>query len=305
MIIPELLPDELAEGYFGRIQILNSINSERETLLALQTHLKNNGCLGALENLAKVAKIPFSQMINEHTLIPFTHAFGGTAGRRVSQERLFFHELDLKWIRRRTAFFCLDCIKEDLSFHGVSYWRRTHHLHGINWCVKHGTPLYRKSGKNVFAETPANECEHVVVFDVSYVDEAKRNIVVQKYVEICCDYLEQKRPRRTLDFSRKIRGERGKNQNEYNARLGKIRLSEQANSVLPRNWLLENFPKVATKLPGEFIWSLDGLVRANRNRFATEHYALADAIVSSSTDDGVTSTIVIEKSPKEKTTNIY
>jgi hypothetical protein len=42
----------------------------------------------------------------------------------------------------RTANYCPKCIEEDCDFHGLSYWRRSHQLPGVNHCLKHSVSLY-------------------------------------------------------------------------------------------------------------------------------------------------------------------
>jgi hypothetical protein len=41
--------------------------------------------------------------------------------------------------------FCPQCVSQDIEEHKFSYWRRTHQLPGIPWCMKHGTQLLNAS----------------------------------------------------------------------------------------------------------------------------------------------------------------
>ena len=53
-----------------------------------------------------------------------------------------------------TARYCRYCDENDDSPLGVGYWRRSHHLQGIDWCPEHGIALTEVPVKGAFAGLP-------------------------------------------------------------------------------------------------------------------------------------------------------
>ena len=53
----------------------------------------------------------------------------------------FLHVVRSPFHQSRGPYACLDCLEEDLSIHGFSWWRRAHQLRGIGRCHRHGGAL--------------------------------------------------------------------------------------------------------------------------------------------------------------------
>jgi hypothetical protein len=57
---------------------------------------------------------------------------------------------------REGAYFCATCASEDLSNHGVGYWRRAHQIPGQLWCRDHHTPLRYRKTDDAFLQSTSN-----------------------------------------------------------------------------------------------------------------------------------------------------
>ena len=56
--------------------------------------------------------------------------------------------------QRSGAYVCVRCIKEDLNRSHFSWYRRTHHLIGVDWCQTHCCALSRVTAGDPFARGP-------------------------------------------------------------------------------------------------------------------------------------------------------
>lgn len=130
--------DELALGLLARVAKLNGLSVDT----ALQGVLELPHWPQALTPLERVAWFFGSHpldFIQRHILPPHGYIqYGRRAdwppGKNYVSFRLKTPAKTLRW--------CPACAKRDLSEHGQSYWRRSHQLHGLDWCHRHQIPLY-------------------------------------------------------------------------------------------------------------------------------------------------------------------
>jgi hypothetical protein len=85
---------------------------------------------------------------------------------------------------------CRACVAEDLDFHGVSYWRRTHQLVGVSWCLKHGTPLSVAKEGRAFLGSPRAAAKSATEIPMPPVSCLQKDTLIQKYVCVALNLLD-------------------------------------------------------------------------------------------------------------------
>lgn len=270
----------------GRIFILAGIPERRRHLRGLSvltgTNSDNQRYLG---QLADLSRMPLRQYIYGHTLVPFFMAV---------QER------DMDWISEsiqwqplmisarkgatKTVRFCPQCVEQDLRSLGVSYWRRSHQLFGVSWCIKHLCGLYSTAADNSMRQLP----EAFVA--EGRADETAREFVahpvLRLYGEICAGLLMRDAPISLEQMARIIR----KRVHILNLRgrpgTHDDHLDKLAIECTDHRWLQAYIPDVFTKGSASSIcrtYSCTDLA------YPAQYYALALALLFDSAGDALAS----------------
>lgn len=149
------LPDELSQGYSGRLARVNGFDSIRafENCLAL--------CVGSgqtmfdlpiskVDLLARMADLPLRAYVQSHSMLTLWRGMTGISSDR-NEERDFYRALLMFGVRasRSVLHYCPTCAEADVQFHGMSYWRREHQIPGVYGCTKHAQPLSYTDWSNV------------------------------------------------------------------------------------------------------------------------------------------------------------
>lgn len=141
------LPDELSQGYAGRLARINGLDSinalERQLRMRFAQEASERGRHASkVELLASMAGMPLRAYVQEHSMLAVWRGVSGPSLRR--DPELDFHQGLLTYgIRasRSALHFCAECAKADVAFHGMSYWRRENQIPGVYACSKHARPL--------------------------------------------------------------------------------------------------------------------------------------------------------------------
>ena len=154
VVRPSLLPGEIVQGGAGRVARLNGCSSwfrAGEELFGrkLNTYWDSPDAANP-SLLADIVGLPVSELNSRHTLKPLVR---GRFPRGPRHSR----RPDTPYRAREYVYYCRDCAREDLGFHGMSYWRREHQIFGMYWCLKHGVPLRYDMPSAPFVRSPA-EC---------------------------------------------------------------------------------------------------------------------------------------------------
>jgi hypothetical protein len=144
LLVPTLLPDELADTYFDAIVTANDHQSRSESIAELSRIDPDLGTLPIPVLLARICSMPVVDLVRFHCLTPFQRAFV------LSKTGQYAHGSDVGGhLRsgvmrslRNSLYLCKACADEDRRFWGRSYWRRSHQVPGIDRCDKHELPLY-------------------------------------------------------------------------------------------------------------------------------------------------------------------
>lgn len=212
MLIPSLLPGDIAAGHFGRLVRWGGFRSREAATRALKRHVA--ALTGEppdyllVHLLARATKISLRDFCRRHTMLPFTRAFtikrpdlahGDVAGASFTRSRgLSFPQPGV--------FGCARCIEEDLEFWGYAYFRREHQLPYVILCGKHDEALFWKRGANAAMESPLlafrspdelgyvldpSFCDHPVVSRYRVIAEAllghEKPISLARVQDVVCD----------------------------------------------------------------------------------------------------------------------
>lgn len=242
ILIPQPWRDETIEGIHDRIGTLNAL-STWEVGRALRRHFGDRD-VPYVVLLARACQIAVPQLVQCHTLIPLNRAVRqpkyafphGEAATRPSRAGRTLGSI------RTSAWYCRQCMEQDLAEKGVAYWHRSHQLHGIDWCLVHGHPLLRIPSQDFWTVAQDRSQQVAETSTVSMVAEARDHSVVQRYVDALLWLLAHDRPlpERALDVAmsrqRRARGLwSGKADRHPNLR-------DRANETLPTTWLRAYFP---------------------------------------------------------------
>lgn len=294
MIIPEIMPDELAIGYLHRLRKINGYQTEVVALKALRKALEIP-CPGSVEApkaylLSQALHMSLEEFCRFHTMIPFIRAVSACSPEFMhgdaSTMKLVRHNGMEKGLDR--AFSCLDCVQEDLEYWGFAYYRRSHHLPGVMCCSKHRKALVFAGNKNVFGlplETMLGSCSQIQHdMDPAICDTP----VVGRYITIAETWLSDRKPialNKMLDVLLVRIAEKGMRRGRRGKRAEL--LSDMAVEQCPAEWIKYYFPELFAKEPGEYISSMDGVLNNQVSARQTKYYVLALALLFDTAEDAL------------------
>lgn len=141
------LPDELSNGYMGRLARANGFDAipkfDQFLDVSVRCGRSRHGLrVSRVEALSEVAGMSLQSYLKAHTMLSLWQGVVGAEGG-LDSERNLFHALQAYGTRasRSLLYYCPECAKADVAFHGMSYWRREHQLAGVYGCSKHERPL--------------------------------------------------------------------------------------------------------------------------------------------------------------------
>jgi hypothetical protein len=154
------MPNEVAVAHQGRIAWLEVHSSAKETDEWIKTLLgsKNQDAVAMprLHQLAILSNMKPTQYAQHHSMLPALRV-----ASKAGTDHLHGDDISQSYSRRlgmltqrRGAFCCERCIEEDLKEQHFSWFRRTHHLIGVDWCSVHGCPLVQVDDPLPFSRAP-------------------------------------------------------------------------------------------------------------------------------------------------------
>lgn len=259
--IPAPFPGEIAAGYGWRAARTHGFDSADLMLKQVRSALSGGAPLPSLQKveiLAGACEVPLQAFVRSHTLLPLlrmvrdngsAHAFGDS--RYPARLSGSMHLL------RDKVYFCSACVSEDLSFHGISYWRRDHQVRGAWRCEKHPQQLLRYGAQLTIREAPSNvrfRCATSVAV------KPERSHAATRLVSICQSLLERDRPLEIDSVVAVIRDRaRSLGIRTFNAETGTV-LSDVVMDTFDATWLLEVCPQLSCKRPGKQVRGIDDWV---------------------------------------------
>lgn len=285
LIMPTPLPDELAQSNALRTAILNGFERTADVFQYLrgrhtdmQMHYK--GRLPIVALLAAELQQEPSEYARMHTMLCFRKAITAHLQHMshgdITDEKII-RRLGLLFIRQN-AYFCTRCVQEDLAFWGFSFWRRTHQLPGLDWCIKHECPLHKTSHHSTLTHLPEGLIKETQPENADSVEEALNNTYIRKYAELCCDLNDLKRPIERgplIDSLRKRAKELNLKIERYDT---KQSISSYAKQLLPASWLRKHYPKILLDKASEAL-DFNRTLGISHTPCKTIEYALAMTIL--------------------------
>lgn len=290
MHIPSPLPDELAQGFVERIRIVNGFPTQILTIQLLTTWL--NETQGIPKNQPLVVRLAAALGVNQmefirhHTLLPIHRAVTGLNAHHMHGDPNDCSILIRSGMRlaRAGAYSCPECVKEDLSFWGHTYWRISHQLPGVDWCQKHRTSL-KHSPLCTFSKLPINR-EDESPPNATATCMEQDHVDIRRYVDILNGLLDRHKPFPLLATSLTLADRARKVDLRTTAKGNQQTLSDLARQRLPDEWLKKHFPSIKSTHAGKHQ-TFDSVCRPWISAQTSSHYALALALLFPSAEDAL------------------
>jgi hypothetical protein len=284
--IPDLLPDEIIHGWRGRVAALNALSKIRqvEPLLRLcaeksATELSDDPDF--IECAAAALGVTRQELLRRHTLPPFFDALGELKQNKPGTKSAKHLRAYLRQAPFRTdgkeALFCRQCAEEDVAFWKFSYWRRSHHLPGVQCCSKHGSLLLSAGTHEAFDRCPHHFLGAQLKECAMPHDELVRQILL-RYSQIAADILDCAPSIDSTAASIKL-GQRATAAGLRISNPGRRKTpSTYVMELLPVDWLQKTFPRVHWET-GKFISTFDGACSPRATRYTTATLCLLAAVL--------------------------
>ena len=284
-MVPRLLPDEHLPGYVGRIRWLSGT---RHIGLMLQSvHARQ--CIDTvppseMELVAKLNELSLFELASKHTYWPFLHAKPPySVQEQVEDSARNKTEFCLLRNSRRGAWLCAHCVEEDLAFWHLSYWRRSHHIPGAHWCLKHQEPLLEVQRTGAFDRAPHHWLKTAIA-DHGRARLYQSNPIIARYIE-AFDLITERSG--YLDRSASCKGLRrvaGGSEAHFHRTKADMQLTSIAKLEIPDDWLRHTFVGGHDDPNGESYNMLSLSRGANGFGFRPTALVLASAMLHTSSE---------------------
>jgi len=287
-------PDELIHGYRGRLARSNGVTDDKQldVLMREWAGVPGSDCREVPRAilLAKMAGVPVTEFVSQHSFVPLRRAI------------TWFHPeakhgcesiLPLLWsgpmhLPRDGAYFCEHCVAEDIEFHGMSYWRRSHQIPGVFWCSKHRAPLSYVERDSAFKRPPSASLDMALHVSPKWVEELMGNPYLQRYADVCSCLMERDRPFDVAVVSHVLKEEARTQGFQASGRpVKRPLLSDMAIKEIGRKWLATVVPALADKPEGDISHQVDGVCYLKKSSSSVAAYALVGALLYSSVDEAI------------------
>ncbi|MFY9812107.1 TniQ family protein [Aquabacterium sp.] len=249
MFLVEAMPDELAAGQEGRFACLNRVQGNNVRAV-LKESLKKEGFnvnnLMQIELLALISGMSPIAYAQAHSAIPALQVtvrpkYVCPHGELVSRKQI------AKWgmaVPRKGRFLCKICVTEDMRRYGFSWYRRSHHLIGMDWCVAHGEPLSEVLAEQSFFAPPNIWLERKMVREqvVDRVEFSSAAPFLRRLSEISVAWLGLSRPVSTADLHLNLRRQGSAFCVKNNRGTSDFTIGSFVLSLAPSRWFEENLP---------------------------------------------------------------
>lgn len=216
MFLVDAMPDELDAGQEGRFACLNRVQGNNVRAV-LREALKTEGF-----NVKNLTQIELLALISGMSLVAYAQAHSTISALQVTarpkyicpHRELVNSSQIAKWQAsesRRGCLLCKICVAEDMTRHGFSWYRRSHHLIGVDWCVAHGEPLSEVLAEQPFSSPPNIwlKLKMVREKDIGYVGFGDGSPFLKRFSEIYVNWFGLSGPVLTADLHLNLRQQGG------------------------------------------------------------------------------------------------
>lgn len=294
MFYPSTLPDEIHEGYYGRLVRINALPEKDQKLLSivreqLPAIAFPNGPPLMVEILAYSANMAMPEFVRLHTLQPYRRAIASHKPELVhgDQNDLSMIRYSAGRLARPGAYLCCSCVEQDVKHIGVSYWRRTHQIPGVYVCPEHGRALRYMEGANAFLYSPSMFVEVAHVVNEQWAVENDEHPAVRNFLNLSILLASGERPF-DLKIVRGVLAQQAKRLGLYAyARSSSEYLSDRIVSIFPGQWLETIFPGITAKPVGTKVDQIDGVLYLSTSSSSVAAYLLAIFVLFDSIDEAL------------------
>lgn len=298
LVRPSPLPEELDRGYLGQLMRVNGYRAEKEFVEAMAAHFgmpsKTRRELPLARLLAMMADQTTESFIRGHTTQPLRRSITSyhPEVRHGSLERASLLFTSGTTAARVGFYFCPECAKEDVSFHGVSYWRRDIQIPGQFWCQRHSTALRYVLDGTGFIQTPLSHLDTAERVPRSLANAAAKNAFVNRYLEVAAGLAERMQPLDVRSVSSTLKTQAGRlGLRTHGGASSNPLLSDRIVKSFPRDWLATVRPELLNKPVGQSLNIVDGVLYLAKSASAVWSYILAAAVLYPSADDALNALI--------------
>lgn len=247
--------DELAIGILGRFGRLNGCSSIRETQTAVRKFSAMERASPFILVFANAIEIEYLEFSERHSMQP---------SMRPVIDKLLENGKEKSWLggARKTGMvvpsgrmrWCRQCLDVDRRKMGISYWKRSHHLSGVDWCLKHHCQL-TESPLELAISPPGGAALGMTTPDVLSECLAPS---ITRVAEIMTSWLIDASPI-SLDAWAKVVRDRCQEMGIRLAEIGRrLTVSDLIKDNFPASWLSRYMPEVLGKSATECIRKVDG-----------------------------------------------
>lgn len=285
MIIPRPLPDEIDDGYCGRIKFLNGFKSNGELFKELRKNFGFDKDYSRLQMVSEATRLQFAEMLASHTLIPLEYGFmeGGVSSMWL-EHGTAIAKINTNWVHCYEVRYCHRCIDQDSDEHGISFWHRAHQIYGVSRCLKHGEVLRYSRGReqeHKYMLSPldvdSQRWGYGGIFDSELSEEDE---YIYGYGKVCSEYMQRYRIESDEKFVERIIGCLHINTligpKEINNFL-KYTVDETINHLSP-SWLEKYFPRFKPMFQSGSRMTFDSISNPRRRLAKSSHYALIETL---------------------------
>ena len=294
MILVAPMPNELAIAHEGRVVWHNDCMTvgERNTLIrqALADKQVDADGMPRLHQLAIISNMATTDYAKHHSMLPALRVASkaGTDHIHGDQRAASFSRRLGMLTQRRGAYCCVQCIEDDVRRWHFSWFRRTHHLVGVDWCSVHGCALSRVDEPFAFARVPHIWQEKNKLTTLKTVQtELPETGFLRRYVDIATALLLQSRPFEV----EQVNGQLALRATDHGLRTSKTGrrplISDRLRMQAPERWLSEHLPNWSAKTSNGFFQRIDALVATKGIAGVGEAYPMVMAALYDSAEDAV------------------
>jgi hypothetical protein len=237
--------------------------------------------------LAEMLNVSVTEVLTAHTLEPLLRAHcSPVADSRISPASIrllpAIKNTEIA-VPGRHLRLCQSCVHEDIDFWGYSYWRRSHQIPGVLWCMKHGCSLMEvqdRRAKDHFPELCADD-------SLSRCRSHIWSPAVQRYADICAGLLE-------IENRVPLRQARYRMRQQASAiglRLAilgtRMNASDKVVEDFPQRWLFTVMLNMRKKVKGEYFPSIDNVYKSGARAASGCAYALVLSALYASADEAL------------------
>lgn len=261
------MPDEPAIAHAGRMALFMGLDSaaEFDRLLAdaLTVKVPQRSKVPRLEQLALVVGMDPQLYAQQHSMLGVLRlaARPATLNPYGSPEAAAYSKRLGMLTQKTYTCICPQCAEEDLQHWHFSWFRRSHHLAGVDVCLVHKTPLLRVTSSSAWMQLPHQWLAAGEVQPDRFGGRAPTDFDA-RLGEVACAMLQRKGPLPSVEFANAL-SMRAKHLG-IRASVKGVRpnLSDRVKQTAPEEWTSVHWPELMTKSTGEFFFSLDSVLNS-------------------------------------------